>query len=176
VDPVAWRARAYFVLKLPLAALGLAVAAACWLGGLYFLTLPVWRALASAVLPSVSLAGSFLLIPLGAALLLAAPWLLRGTTEPDRWLIRTLLGASSPAERIRALQESRARVVDDSASRLRGWAWPKRSCMTPHPSIWPVSPSWSTTPTAGSSRRSPSCAPWPAASTPRCWTTGSRMR
>jgi len=120
LDPATWRARAYFALKLPLAALGLAVAAGCWLGGLYFLTFPVWRALAPAVLPSVSLAGSFLLIPLGAALLLAAPWLLRGTTEPDRWLIRTLLGPSSPGERIRALQESRARAVDDSASRLRG--------------------------------------------------------
>jgi signal transduction histidine kinase len=49
-----------------------------------------------------------------------APWLVRGITEPDRWLIRTLLGPSSPAERIRALQESRARAVDDSAARLRG--------------------------------------------------------
>jgi signal transduction histidine kinase len=53
-------------------------------------------------------------------MVLAAPWLMRGTTEPDRWLIRTLLGPSSPAERIRALQESRARAVDDSAARLRG--------------------------------------------------------
>jgi signal transduction histidine kinase len=120
LDPATWRARAYFALKLPLAGLGLAVAAGCWLGGLYFLTFPVWRALASGVLPSVSLAGSFLLIPLGAALLLAGPWLLRGTTEPDRWLIRTLLGPSSPDERIRALRETRARAVDDSAARLRG--------------------------------------------------------
>ncbi len=120
LDPASWRARAYFALKLPLAGLGLAVAAGCWLGGLYFLTFPVWRALSSGVLPGLSLAGSFLLIPLGAALLLAGPWLLRGTMEPDRWLIRTLLGPSSPAERIRALQETRARAVDDSAARLRG--------------------------------------------------------
>ena len=53
-------------------------------------------------------------------MLLAAPWLMRGTTEADRWLVRTLLGPSSPAERIRALEESRARAVDDSAARLRG--------------------------------------------------------
>jgi signal transduction histidine kinase len=116
LDPVAWRARAYFAIKAPLAGLSLAVAGACWLGGLYFLTFPAWRTLG---VPSLSLAGSFLLIPAGAALILAAPWLMRGTTAPDRWLIRTLLGPSSPAERIRALQESRARVVDDSAARLR---------------------------------------------------------
>lgn len=120
LDPATWRARAYFGLKLPLAAPGLAVAAGCWLGGLYFLTFPIWRVLAPSVLSHVSLAGSFVLIPLGAALFLAAPWLMRGTTEPDRWLIRTLLGPSSPAERIRALQESRARAVGDSAARLRG--------------------------------------------------------
>ena len=120
LDPATWRARAYFALKLPLAGLGLAVAAGCWLGGLYFLTFPAWRALALGVFSSLSLPGSFLLIPLGAALLLAGPWLMRGTTEPDRWLIRALLGPGSPTERIRALQESRARAVDDSAARLRG--------------------------------------------------------
>jgi hypothetical protein len=32
---VAWRARAYFAIKAPLAWLGLAVAAGFWLGGLF---------------------------------------------------------------------------------------------------------------------------------------------
>jgi signal transduction histidine kinase len=117
LDPVAWRTRAYFAIKAPLAGLGLAVAAACWLGGLYLLAFPAWRALGA---PGFGLGGSLLLIPAGAALILAAPWLTRGIIEPDRWLVRTLLGPSSPAERIRALEESRARVVDDSAARLRG--------------------------------------------------------
>ena len=45
---------------------------------------------------------------------------MRGTTEPDRWLIRALLGPGSPADGCRALQETRARAVDDSAARLRG--------------------------------------------------------
>src|ERR1700685_3744637 len=40
-------------------------------------------------------------------------------TTPDRYLIRELLGPHSAAERVRALEESRARVVDDSAARLR---------------------------------------------------------
>jgi signal transduction histidine kinase len=117
LDPATWRTRAYFAIKAPLAGLGLAVVGSLWLGGLFFLTFPAWRALG---LPSPDLTVSFLLIPAGAAMLLAAPWLVRGTIEPDRWLIRTLLGPHSPAERIRALEESRALVVDDSAARLRG--------------------------------------------------------
>jgi len=116
LDPATWRTRAYFAIKAPLAALGLAIVAGVWLGGLYELTFPAWRALGA---PAPSMLLSFLLIPVGAAKLLAAPWLVRGTVEPDRWLVRTLLGPSSPAERIRSLEESRARVVDDSAARLR---------------------------------------------------------
>ena len=115
-DPVAWRARAYYAIKVPLAGLSLAVAGVFWLGGLFFLTFPVWRALG---VPSPSLFLSLLLIPVGAVKLLAAPWLVRGTTDADRRLVRTLLGPVSPAERIRVLAESRARVVDDSAARLR---------------------------------------------------------
>ena len=122
-DPVAWRARGYYALKLPLASVGLAVAAIGWLGGLFYLAFPAWWSLglhsALGGWSISSLAASFALVPLGAALLLAGPWLVHGTIEPDRWLVRRMLGANSPAERIRALQESRARVVDDSAARLR---------------------------------------------------------
>ncbi len=120
LDPAAWRTRAYFALKTPLAGLSLAVAGAFWLGGLYLLTYPAWRDLGLGGPIGVNLTGALLLVPIGAAMFLAAPWLMRGTTEPDRWLVRTLLGPSSPAERIRALEESRARAVDDSAARLRG--------------------------------------------------------
>jgi signal transduction histidine kinase len=67
----------------------------------------------------VNLAGSFTLVPLGVALLLAGPWLLHGITNADRFLVRGLLGPSSPAERIRALEESRTIAVDDAATRLR---------------------------------------------------------
>jgi len=120
-DPVAWRARGYFALKLPLASAGLAVAAIGWLGGLFYLGFPAWWSLGlrGAGFGVSSLAASFALLPLGAALLLAGPWLLHGATESDLWLVRHLLGANSPDEKIRALKESRARVVDDSAARLR---------------------------------------------------------
>jgi signal transduction histidine kinase len=124
LDPVAWRTRGYFALKLPLAAAGLAAIVACWLGGLFFITFPAWWALG---LGSGSrhggtlstLPGSFSLLPLGGVLLIAAPWLTHGLTEADRWLMRGLLGPASAAERIQALEQSRAKVVDDSAARLR---------------------------------------------------------
>jgi hypothetical protein len=80
-----------------------------------------------------NLAGSFTFLPLGATLLLVGPWATHGLTEMDRRLMRGLLGPGSPADRIRALEESRARAVDDSAAR---------------PSTCHASPSSSATPTA----------------------------
>ena len=157
-----WRERGYLVLKLPLAVAGLAVAAVCWLGGLFFLTFPAWWALLTHAVPtptghgvvqmcrggvcttipvgspvhvghnfqflvSVSGLGSvnlahyqFAVALLGAALLLVAPWLTHAVTQADQSLIRRLLGPASLADRVRALQETRARAVDDSAARLRG--------------------------------------------------------
>jgi signal transduction histidine kinase len=124
LDPVAWRARGYFALKLPLAVIGLVVVVACWLGGLFCLTFPTWWTLASRNLLTefhiVTWASSFALLPLGVALLLVGPWATHGLTETDRWLMRGLLGPGSSAARIRALEQSRARAVDHSAARLRG--------------------------------------------------------
>jgi len=121
-DPVTWRARAYFGLKLPLAVVGLVVAAVCWLGGLYYLTSPAWWSLGlhdTLGFRITTLGFAFGLCPLGVALLVTGPGLLHGVTNVDCWLIRGLLGPSSPAERIRALEESRAVAVDDAAARLR---------------------------------------------------------
>ncbi len=122
LDPASWRARGYFAVKLPLAAAGVASAAVGWLGGLLCLTFPAWRLLTSGeLLPGIGVSAvvSFAFLPLGVVLLLVTPWLLHGVTETDRRLIRGLLGPVTPAERIRALQESRARAVDTSAARLR---------------------------------------------------------
>jgi signal transduction histidine kinase len=124
LDPVAWRTRGYFALKLPLAVTSLTVIAGLWLGGVFCATFPAWWALglggALGGAGLASLSGSFSLLPLGGVLLLAAPWATHGLTEADRRLMRGLLGAGTPAARIRALEQSRALVVDDSAARLRG--------------------------------------------------------
>ena len=154
------RERGYLLLKLPLAIAGLAVAAVCWLGGLFFVTFPAWWALLTHAVPtvhgqlhtchrgvcttvpvvspvqathnfqflvsvnglgSVNLAHhQFAVALFGAVLLLAAPWLTRAVTRADQSLMLRLLGPASLADRIRALQETRAHAVDDSAARLRG--------------------------------------------------------
>jgi hypothetical protein len=129
-DRAAWQARSYFGLKLPLGAIGLATAGIT-LGGLAGLTSPIWWGFANLGLevsiggPHGILSGVSLLVPLGVVLLFAGPWLTHGITEADRLLVRGLLGPGSLdsatlTERVRALEETRARAVDDSAARLRG--------------------------------------------------------
>lgn len=100
-DMAAWRARPYFVLKLPVAAADLLAAVGIRLAGLFYLTYPIWWELAK-----------------------AGPWLTHAVTEVDRALISSLLGpvsldSTALAERVRDLEETRAHAVDDSAARLR---------------------------------------------------------
>lgn len=133
-DGPSWRAMAYMVLRLPLGALDL-YALAYW-AGLINLTYPFWWRLFRNHPPNVHLrpvpfitpfgafhvvtfSGTFLVFAVGAAMVLAAPWVARGVTSVDRWLIRGLLGPGRLAERVRALQETRALAIDDSAATLR---------------------------------------------------------
>jgi len=130
-DKPGWRARAYLALKLPVSVVGLFVSGCCWMFGLGYLAYPVLWEIAHHVpsvapgtpfglgaLMGVTLAYSFAAIPLGAAMLLAAPWLTHAVPAADRALIRGLLGPGS-AERVRDLEQTRAHAVDDSAARLR---------------------------------------------------------
>ncbi len=118
-DRPAWRARAYLALKLPVSLAMLAVVAIFWLGGLLGLTEPLWWALNHHMSSAGQQITDVLLVPAGVLALLAAPWLTHQVVSVDRSLIRNLLGASSLAQRVRDLEESRARAVDDSAARLR---------------------------------------------------------
>ncbi len=128
-DRYAWQARGYFLMKPLIAGLHLTVAAGLRLAGLFFMTYPLWVSVAAAgpglgVGHPVSLAASFLFIPIGAALLLAAPGATHTVTEMDLILIRGFLGPGTTdpaalASRVHDLERSRARAVEDSAARLR---------------------------------------------------------
>jgi signal transduction histidine kinase len=139
-DAPGWRARGYLLLKLPVALVGLIAAGYFWLGGLVYLTFPLWWEIFHKVtitdegvsrsdpvtnpgpvgsLHVLTLGGSLLLVPIGAALLLAAPWMTSAVVGMDRSLIRRLLGPTSLAERVHDLEQTRAHAVDDSAARLR---------------------------------------------------------
>jgi signal transduction histidine kinase len=65
-----------------------------------------------------TLAGSFVLSAIGLAAVLAGPWAIRASVALDRLLLRGLLGSFTLSERIRFLQDSRARAVDVSAAEL----------------------------------------------------------
>jgi signal transduction histidine kinase len=119
------------VLRLPVAVAGYLVAGWTWVGGLSGVTYPLRSAIllqthlpgaAAAARPIASLpvvAGNLLVVPLGAVLLLAAPWLTRVVVGLDQVLMTRLIGPVALTERVRDLEQKRAHAVDDSAARLR---------------------------------------------------------
>jgi signal transduction histidine kinase len=136
-DGPGWRALAFTVLQLPMAALGL-YAAWLWAGGLADLTYPFWWGLFRNHPPGVRLSpvlaatpspgqtlhvatypGTLAAFAIGAAMVLAAPWVTRAVVAADRWLLRGLLGPGRLAERVRDLEQTRALAVDDAAALLR---------------------------------------------------------
>lgn len=137
-DAAGWRSVAYVLVKLPVAALQL-YAVGWWLTGLLDLSAPLrWAAFGQRPHPggegmptitpvpagggaphSTTFAGTFVAAGIGAATLLAAPWVTRGIVAVDRWLVRALLGPGELAQRVRNLEETRALAVDDSAALLR---------------------------------------------------------
>ena len=136
-DGPGWRVLAYTLLQLPIAAAGL-YAVFLWAGGLANLTYPFWWGLFRNHPPGVRLSpvlvatpfpgrvlhvatypGTFLAFALGAAMVLAAPWVTRAVVAADRWLLRGLLGPGRLATRVRDLEQTRAVAVDDAAALLR---------------------------------------------------------
>ena len=132
-DPVGWRAMCYLQLKLPVALLYLYVVGLTWAWGAVALTYPLQhaaglnrdtaadgrRGLVIEGLVFDSPLRRLLLCAIGAALLLLAPWAVHLATVPERVLMRLLLGRRGLAERVRDLEETRARAVDDAAATLR---------------------------------------------------------
>ncbi len=136
-DTAGWRARAYLLLKFPVAVAGFVVAVVCWVAGLGYLLAPlIWAlGLSKVMIRTNGVAshvainyGSFafdtwprtwLLTAQGVLLVLLAPWAVRSVLTLDRRLIYGLLGPTSLTERVRDLERTRAHAVDDSAAQLR---------------------------------------------------------
>jgi signal transduction histidine kinase len=152
-DVVAWRARAYELLRFPVSVAAFTVAAVFWAVGVAYTLAPLawvlglghvlavhngtgsggighgsFSTVHNGVRSGVINYGSFcfdtlprmwLLCAQGVILLLLAPWAVRAVLAMDRGLIRGLLGPVSLSERVRELEASRGRAVDDSAARLR---------------------------------------------------------
>jgi signal transduction histidine kinase len=138
-DPVGWRALGYLVLKLPVAVISAVVASWFLVYGLSYLTFPLWWEVlhqlgvvvtvpqwmawwkqdpVTVAMSVRTLPGAFALVPVGAAVLLVVPWLTRAVLAMDRAMVAGLLGPPLP-QRVRDLEQTRARAVDDSAARLR---------------------------------------------------------
>jgi signal transduction histidine kinase len=136
-DVVAWRARAYQLLRFPVAVATFVVAITFWVVGIGYTVAPLAWVAGMSHLLAVHHAGQpsngvdygglhfdtwprmWLLCAQGVIALLIAPWLVRAVVALDRGLIRGLLGPMSLSERVQALEQTRAQAVDDSAARLR---------------------------------------------------------
>jgi signal transduction histidine kinase len=136
-DGTGWRAAGYLLLRLPVGMIEV-YAAAFWVTGLINLSCPLWWGLfrnhpsnvqlrpvpvvtpfASSLFEIGSYAGTFGAFAVGAALILAAPWLTRAAVAVDRRLMHGLLGPGKLAQRVHELEQTRALAVDDSAALLR---------------------------------------------------------
>jgi signal transduction histidine kinase len=134
-DGPGWRAAACLLVKLPVTVAELYAVAFAALG-LSALTYPFWWPLfrnhpAGTHLAPVSVltpfgtfhiatyAGTLLAFAVGAAMLLAAPWVARGAARADAWLMRGMLGPGRLAQRVADLEQTRALAVEDSAATLR---------------------------------------------------------
>ncbi|MFI6134120.1 sensor histidine kinase [Micromonospora sp. NPDC051141] len=134
-DGPGWRAVGYGLLKVPLA-IPQGYGLFCYLLGPVNLSYPLWWPLFRNHPPGTRLgpvwavtpfglvgartyAGTFLIAAAGLAMLLVAPWVMRAGTTSDLAAMRRLLGPRRLDQRVRELQASRARAIDDAATMMR---------------------------------------------------------
>jgi len=138
-DPVGWRALLFLVVSAPVTLAGVFAVAVGSVMGLVMVAYPVWWSLDDpenigpdgVVHHSGMQFGEYyietspralVVAGVGVVVLLAMPWVIRGTAGVCRLLVRGLLGpgrAGRMAARVDDLEDTRARAVDDSATTLR---------------------------------------------------------
>jgi signal transduction histidine kinase len=135
-DGPGWRALAYLIVKFALAMVGAFGAVVLWSQAALAFTYPVWWQVfhptntdsRGVVHHSGLQFGEYYFETWPRALLLSAvglvaiflvPWPVRALVALDGLLMRWLLGPASRRERVRELERTRARAVEDSAAALR---------------------------------------------------------
>ncbi|MET8152088.1 sensor histidine kinase [Actinoplanes sp. NPDC049668] len=121
-DPAAWRSLGYCLARWPLTLVGVYPAALGLIAGGSALTYPLWWFVTPTGLGAFDAdtwAGTWLVAPAGALLLLAVPWWLRLVVWTDGVLVRTLLHPSRSQRRIAELEAGRAALQADAAALLR---------------------------------------------------------
>jgi signal transduction histidine kinase len=136
-DRAGWRARAYLVLKFPLALASLIAVVALRIVSLWFVLAPAqWAANIGA--ENLEIDGithhyvinfgsyyfdtwqrTLLLVVIGMVGWWLAPWVLRAILYLDRHLLADLLGPTSLPSRVHQLERARAGAVDEASARLR---------------------------------------------------------
>jgi signal transduction histidine kinase len=134
-DRTAWRAIAYFLVKVPLSMLGVYVAFSLWWDAFICLVHPIFARgtvdpaefgfVHDAFRPGYLSLGTngfihnLAIFVTGLFLALVAPWAVRGVVAVDKLLMRALLAPDSMVERLRTLEQARTQTVDASAATLR---------------------------------------------------------
>jgi signal transduction histidine kinase len=130
-DGAGWRAVAAAILGLPIA-VAKYFAVVWWAYGVFSVTSPVWWLMFRNHPPGTHLSpvhlgglavqtwpGTWLAAVVGGAILLVAPWLVRGILVPELWLLRRILGPGEMAARVATLERSRSEVVNEAAALVR---------------------------------------------------------
>ncbi len=131
-DGSAWRAVAYFLVKIPLTIFGVWFALSVWLEAILAIASPVtgysgigrFGLLGRLFAPGyggpqprfVTHAGVFVT---GVVLLFVAPWTMRLVVYLDRQMMSLLLGPGAAASRVKSLEESRSKTLDVATETLR---------------------------------------------------------
>jgi signal transduction histidine kinase len=130
-DGPGWRAVTAAILGLP-SAVAKYIAVLWWAYGVFSVTSPVWWLMfrnhpAGTHLSPVHVGGlavgtwpgTWLAAVLGGAILLVAPWLVRGIVVTELSLLRRILGPGDMAARVATLERSRSEVVNEAAALVR---------------------------------------------------------
>jgi signal transduction histidine kinase len=131
-DGAGWRGVAAAITGLPIALVKV-LAIGWWARSLYTLTMPAWWLMfrnhpagthlrpvdAGARFVIATWPGTWAAAALGAAMLLLAPWFVRGVVLIDLRIVRWVSGPGAMAERVGELERSRAEAVNEAAALVR---------------------------------------------------------